>query len=348
MKAALIRQKREALATENPKINPREQADRIGVSEGALVASGCGNGTIRLKRDTRNREAQLCVLNTFREALSVSRNRAALLEVKGAYPRCQFFEGLGWMEGAPVDVCASMAQWSEGFYVPADGIRGASLQFFDSDGVAVHKTFLVGGGELDEAFIKSQQHRNQKPDFEWTRGPGSGLSGDEASEVDHEVFMQKWQHLGELHNFTRLMQRFRLNRLQTIRMAGENHCQRLNREAVREVLTTVSRQEIQLEVLLENSGVVQKRTGVLPVLETYGKWMNLLHESFNLHIDESQVNQVWRVAIPTKHGVVHVMEVFDKGDRPVLRLVPSAALYGKEPANWTELLKSCESLSIEE
>ncbi len=348
MKAALIRQKREALATENPKINPREQADRIGVSEGALVASGCGNGTTRLKRDVRDREAQLCYLNTARQALSVTRNRAALLEVKGAYPKCQFFEGLGWMEGAPLDLRATVVQWSEGFFVAADGIRGASLQFFDSDGVAVHKAFFAAGEEPDEAFVKAQQHRNQKPDFEWTRGPGSGISGDEASEVDHEAFMQKWAQLGELHNFTRLMQRFRLNRLQTIRMAGEDHAQRLNREAVREVLTAANRQEIPLEVSVENSGVVQKRAGVLPAVETYGKWMNLLHENFNLHIDESQVNQVWRVALPTKHGVVHVLEVFDKGDRPVLRFVPSESLAGKEPAAWTELLKSCEPLSIEE
>lgn len=348
MKAALIRQKREALVSENPKINPREQADRIGVSEGALVASECGHGAIRLKRDIRDRQTQLCYLNQFRQALAVSRNRAALLEVQGTYPRCQFFEGLGWLEGAMLNVRAEMAHWSEGFFVPADGVRGASLQFFDSDGIAVHKAFLPAGEALDEAFLKEQQHRNQKPDFEWTRVVGSGYSGDEAAEVDHEAFMQKWQHLGELNNFPRLMQQFRLNRLQTIRMTGEAHSQRLNREAARQVIETAGRQGIPVEIAVENSGLVHKRVGAMPRLETYGKWMNLLQDNFNLHIDESQINQVWRVAVPTKHGVVHVLEIFDKGDRPVLRLLAAAALIGKEPMGWTELLKSCEPLSIEE
>ncbi|MEM6602196.1 MAG: ChuX/HutX family heme-like substrate-binding protein, partial [Verrucomicrobiota bacterium] len=206
----------------------------------------------------------------------------------------------------------------------------------------------VSAEKPDEAFLEAQTHRNQKPDFEWTRGPVSSYSGDEAAEFDHEAFMQMWGQLGELHNFTRLMQRFRLNRLQTIRMAGEAHAHRLNRDAVREVLAGACGQDIPLEISLENSGVAQKRTGVLPGLESYGKWMNLLQENFNLHIDESQVNQVWRVAVPTKHGVVHMLEVFDKRDCPVLRLLPGEALTGKEPVAWTELLKSCDPLSIEE
>jgi len=348
MKAALIRQKREALTTENPKLNPREQADRIGVTEGALVASGCGAGTIRFKRDECDRSAQLSFLKTLSPALAVTRNRAALLEVQGAYPACQFFEGLGWLEGTPIHLRATLTHWSEGFYVPADGPRAASLQFFDSDGVATHKTFLAPEAALDEAFIKSQQHRNQKPDFEWTRSATNTISENEASEIDHAAFMQKWQHMGEVHNFTRLMQRFRLSRLQAIRLAGEENAQRLNREAVREVLTAVSRQDIPMEVSVENTGVIHKWVGVLPELQSYGKWMNVLHDSFNLHMDESQVNQVWRVALPIQGGVVHVLEVFDKGDRPVFRLMPSQAISKQEPATWTELLKSCQPLSIDD
>lgn len=348
MKAALIRQKHETLITENPKINPREQADRIGVTEGALVASGCGNGTIRLRRDSHDREAQLCFLHSLDSALSVTRNRTALLEVKGVYPKSQFFEGLGWMQGALIDLRVTMAECSEGFYVPADGSRNPSLQFFDSDGVAVHKVFFPANDDQYEVFAKSQQHRNQKPDFEWKRGTGADYHQDDVSEVDHTAFIQKWEQLGELHNFTRLMYRFRLNRLQAIRLAGEAYAQRLNRDAVREVLEAVSRYDLPMQVAVENSGVVQQRCGLLPALESYGKWMNLLHENFNLHIDESQVNQVWRVALSTRHGVMHVLEVFDKGDRPVLRLFPSEALTGKEPASWSELLKSYQPLSIEE
>jgi len=92
MKAATIRQKREALVEENAKINPREQAERLGISEGAMVASECGNGTVRLKRDVRDLSVQLSEWACLGEVLSVSRNRAALLEVQGKYPKCQFFE----------------------------------------------------------------------------------------------------------------------------------------------------------------------------------------------------------------------------------------------------------------
>lgn len=91
MKAAWIRQKCEALTVKNPKINPSELADRIGVPEGLMVASCCGAGTIRLKRELRDRESQLRELTRLGEVLSVSSNWAALLEVKGVYPKCQFF-----------------------------------------------------------------------------------------------------------------------------------------------------------------------------------------------------------------------------------------------------------------
>jgi putative hemin transport protein len=345
MKAALIREKRTALAEENSKINPREQAERIGVSEGAMVASSCGEGTVRLKRE---RSAQLCQWVEFGEVLSVSRNRAALLEVQGRYPKCQFFEGLGWMQGAPLDLRLNLSQWAEGFYVPADETRGASFQYFNGDGIAVHKLFFPPGRAPDAAWINSQQHRNQKPDFEWTRSPGTGYSGDEAAELDHEQFMKKWETLGELHNFNRLLKQFCLSRLQAIRMAGEDHAQRLNREAAARVLEEAARAEICIELELDNGGLSQRYRGVLPRLESYGKWINLLSDRFNLHLDESQINQVWRVAVPTKHGVVHVLEIFDKSDRPALRLIPADGLQGKEPSAWKEIMQACEKLSIDD
>lgn len=100
------------------------------------------------------------------------------------------------MQGTPVHVYAVMTQWTEGFYVPVDGARGASLQFFDSDGIAVDKLFLSAGQEPAEVWIKSQQHRNQKPDFEWFRGRVTAYSGNEASEVDHELSMKKMECIG--------------------------------------------------------------------------------------------------------------------------------------------------------
>jgi len=214
--------------------------------------------------------------------------------------------------------------------------------------MAVHKVFFPQGQEPEEKWIKRQQHRNQKPDFEWTRDPLSGYSGEEPSEVDHQQLMKKWEALAEMHNMTRLMQRFQLTRLQLIRLVGEDWAQRLNRDALRRGLEQAGREGYSIELTLENSGVRHIRRGLLPQVTSYGKWLNLLEGSFNLHIDESQINQVWRVKVPTRNGPVHVLEVFDKGDRPVLRFLADDALTMKEPAAWAEMIKTCEPLSIEE
>lgn len=355
MKASTIQEKKAALLEEKPKLNQRELAEQIGVPEGSLVASGVGEGTVRLDRHPSRILPLLCDIN---DSLAVGRNRGVLMECRHAYAPPRFFESQAWMFGAKNSLRFQLGSWGESFFVPATDGRGASIQIFDHLGQAVHKCFFPT--ESITADLESARHPKQKADLSWEGGGDSGsgnLIPDESTQdIEHEHgheheqdrFSRMWNDLGDIYNLDRLESACRLTRLQVLRQAGEESAQRLEKDSLLSALRAAARTGLPLRTEIDSPGCRLTRTTTLPEPQTFGKWLNLLGEDFNLHIDESRVHQVWRVALSLRPHPVTALEIFDKGDRPLLRFFPVVDNEGKEPASWREFLLNLQPLSIEE
>ncbi|MGX9182459.1 ChuX/HutX family heme-like substrate-binding protein, partial [Mesorhizobium sp. BHbdii] len=59
-----------------------------------------------------------------------------------------------------------------------------------------------------------------------------------------------------------------------------------------------------------NRGCIQIHSGPVGSIKPMGPWINVLDETFHLHLRTDHIDEVWAVRKPTKDGHVTSLEVF--------------------------------------
>ncbi len=137
-----IAARREALEATEPGLRAREAADRLGVSEGELLAARVGDGVTRLATAPRDLVAALPDLG---RVMVLTRNETAVHERKGVFDNIQTGGHVGLVLNGSIDLRLFFKHWRHLFAVEETVRSGrrTSLQVFDGAGVAVHKIYLL-------------------------------------------------------------------------------------------------------------------------------------------------------------------------------------------------------------
>src|SRR3546814_17472767 len=111
---------------------------------------------------------------------------------------------MGLVLNRDVDLRIFFSRWHFGFAVTetAHGAPRHSLQFFDRDGLAVHKIYLreESDAEAYEAVVAKHLHADQSPTIAVL--PRAAAPADRPDEaIDHATLRQRWQAPPELHAF---------------------------------------------------------------------------------------------------------------------------------------------------
>src|SRR5690625_4674694 len=115
----------------------RNAAQQLGVSELELVAAGCGcDKVVPLNNDFRGMFADF---NALGEVMALSRNDSCVHERHGTYETVNTRGHAGLVLGPDIDLRVFFDHWHHGFAVSQNGRD--SLQFFDRDGLAIHKIY---------------------------------------------------------------------------------------------------------------------------------------------------------------------------------------------------------------
>ena len=137
-----IREQWEALKAKESGIRARDAASRLGVSEAALIASLVGSRAVRLDGDLGE---VLRRLPKVGKVMVLTRNEHVVHEKVGEFGKVSIAPGQhGIVLNHDIDLRLFMTQWHHGFEVTdtlKDGSTRRSFQFFDAEGVAVHKVF---------------------------------------------------------------------------------------------------------------------------------------------------------------------------------------------------------------
>ena len=151
-------------------------------------------------------------------------------------------------------------------------------------------------------------------------------------------FRAAWDAMKDTHDFHGLLLKYKVQRLQGLRLAGETRAYKVSNNALRATLETARERTLPIMVFVGNSGMVQIHTGVVENLKPMGPWFNVLDEAFNLHLREDHIDSAWVVLKPTEDGIVTSVELFDKEGGLI------ATLFGKrkpgepEDLNWREVV----------
>lgn len=270
---------------------------------------------LRLRPDWHETMASLEPLG---EVMALTRNASCVHEKIGIYQNTTLTERVGVVASANIDLRAFYSKWAHGFAVSEMTIRGRqhSLQFFDVSGVAIHKIYLRQHSEVNayQSLVKHFADGSQQPGlYTESLAPKSPEQADQ--QIDVQALHQAWAALRDTHDFFSLLKTHGVSRVQALRLAQPKFVQQVHCADVLRALTAAAAREIPLMVFVGNHGMLQIHSGPIHKVWYEKPWLNVLDDSFNLHLRMDHIDTAWVVKKPTVDGLVTSFEIFDtQGD----------------------------------
>lgn len=326
------------LREREPKIRTRNAAAELEVSEAELVATGCGEpdraeeGASTARRVQADVERLLPGLVALGPLMALTRNDLFVHEKTGVYGDVYVNPHVSSVVGDQIDLRIFPARWTHGFAVESEGRRARrrSFQFFDSQGVAVHKIFVTEESDVEayEALVDELLHPDQSPELEIERAdPGSGAGDGSARSrtgeapdpengkgVDVAALESDWRAMTDTHDFHGLLREHGVSRTRALRLVSDELARPARNDGVRRILETASREGIEIMVFVQSPGTIQIHHGPVSRIVETPPWLNVLDDDFDLHVLEKGIAATWVVRKPVETGWVTSVEVYDAAD----------------------------------
>ena len=331
-------ERRKAILAEEPRLRARDLAEKLGVSEAELVALGSSQATVTRLRPEWS--AIIGAVGKLGRVMALTRNDSVVHERKGVYGELQGGGHVGLIVGDDIDLRIFFMHWKSGFAQVErmdDGSTRRSLQFFDAHGTAIHKIFQTGETDAGAFDALIERFATDASPLEIVPAPAPKQPLADG-EIDVAGFRAAWDAMKDTHEFHGLVNKFKVERLQGLRLAGESRAREVPAAALRATFETARDRGVPIMVFVGNPGMIQIHTGKVENLKPMGPWFNVLDEAFNLHLREDHIDSAWVVWKPTEDGTVTSLELFDKDGTLI------ATLFGKrkpgvpEDKAWREIV----------
>ncbi|MGK5080081.1 hemin-degrading factor [Janthinobacterium sp. HLX7-2] len=359
---ATLAQRWATLRTEQPKLQIRDAARALGVSEAQLLATNIGNGVTRLQADgNQAREIMRAALD-LGVVQAITRNENGVIETTGMASKFKQAGDksepadarqeqdpeqearqrniAGGYLGGQIDLRFHFEHWKYAFAVLQPGRDGKptrSLQFFDANGTAVHKIYLrneAGGAVYDKLVATFRLPQQSAALAVLAAAPKAAEKPD--AEIDVNQFQLAWKDMTDVHQFAQIMREFHLSREQALRLAPSGMVERVTPEALRTLLDNAAKNKVAIMVFLGNDGLTQIYSGTIEKTMAAGGFYNVLDPDFNLHIRDTALRSGWVV----RRGGVTSVEFFDSEGRQVVSFFGVRERGKPQPQAWLDLADS--------
>ncbi|PKV44266.1 putative hemin transport protein [Janthinobacterium sp. 61] len=357
---ATLAERWSTLRTEQPKLQIRDAARALGVSEAQLLATNIGKGVTRLQADgNQPREIMRAALD-LGLVQAITRNENGVIETTGVAskfkqagdkseqadakqdPETEARQRniAGGYLGGQIDLRFHFEHWKYAFAVEQAGRDGKptrSLQFFDANGTAVHKIYVrsAAGVAVYDKLVANFRMPQQSGELNvLTVAPKAAEKPD--AEIDVKEFQLAWKDMTDVHQFAQIMREFHLTREQALRLAPAGVVERVTPQALRTLLENAAKDKVAIMVFLGNEGLTQIYSGKIEKTMAAGGFFNVLDPDFNLHIRDTALRSGWVV----KRGGVTSVEFFDNDGTQVVSFFGVRERGKPQPQAWVDLADS--------
>lgn len=336
-----LRAEWEQYLADHPNTRIRNAANALDVSEMELLATTVGKTATRLRGPWRD---LLYDMEPLGEVMALTRNDAAVHEKHGIYQNVDIEKDahVGLVLDENIDLRLFMSHWEHAFAVEQETRAGTrhSIQFFDAHGTALHKVFVTRKSDTDayEQLVDAYRHDDQS-------AGATVLPQDEPSDVpsgpaDVDAFLDAWSKLEDTHDFFPLLRDHEVGRTQALQLAEGHFTARVEASALRDMLKSARDRGVPIMVFVGNRGCLQIHSGPVKTLKETGPWYNVLDPGFNLHLNETMIDQAWVVEKPTEDGTVTSLELYDETGWPIARFFGKRKPGIPELTEWRELMNN--------
>ena len=342
-----LRKAYEQLKSQTPNLYLREAAQRLGVSEMALLSLELGKSVFRLRPDWPS------LLEKFSEQgalMGLSRNTWAVIENTGPYPRPSFEGPIAVFHDAPpaLDLRCYLNQWAHAFavYTQKAGRTLYSIQVFTPWGESIHKVYFTGpdAAEKWEALRAAFMHPEQSLSLEAVASEPP-LPTQEGP-VDREGFLNDWAGLADTHDFFALLRRHRVSRLAALRAAEGRFTWSLSPAQWEYFLHWVQTTQTPIMFFVGNAGIHQIYTGPVTSITYERGWHNFHGPNLTLHFNPAGLGHLHLVKKPTQEGDIYSLEVFSPQGEEVLWVFGARKPGQAVPTGWLEFVERLQKAVV--
>ncbi|HEY4200692.1 MAG TPA: ChuX/HutX family heme-like substrate-binding protein [Devosiaceae bacterium] len=324
----------------------RDFARIHGISEADLVAAHVGESAIRLNPDVK---ALLEGLEGVGEVMALTRNESAVHEKIGPYTDIHFGQMATTVLGDEIDLRIFPRQWAFGFAVDKtdeDGGIRRSLQFFDAAGDAVHKVHARSGTDLAAwARLVESLRADEQSQVIFT-GPVSDTTAvDSTAAAGVDQLREQWSKLTDTHQFFGMLRRLNLTRIDALHMVGLDYAWPLDLNATSQMMHGAAAEALPIMVFVGNTGCIQIHGGPIHKVSPMGPWLNVMDETFHLHLRLDHIVEAWAVRKPTSDGHVTSIECYGGDGKLIIQFFGKRVEGHDERPQWRALVESLPPLA---
>lgn len=332
----------EKLKAAEPKLRRRDLAQRLLVSEAAIIDHQCGVQSIRLSDELND---ILTALPSLGYVMNLTRNEAAVHERKGEYQDVKIHGAMGLVvtSDKKIDLRMFLSQWAYSFAVTEESPRGRrfSLQFFDQAGNAVQKVYLEkeSNHEAYANILKQHKHADQTTPLAFQSEQDKPEYAQDNA-VDVEKLRSDWANMRDVHHFFGMLKNHQVSREQSFRLVGEEYAETINPQSLEMVLNEAANGDLPIMCFVGNHGNIQIHNGPIKTVKTMGDWLNVLDPEFNLHLLMPHITSGWLIRKPTTDGIITSLEFYDYDGELVAQFFGLRKEGNAENATWRALAES--------
>ncbi|MGR9171298.1 ChuX/HutX family heme-like substrate-binding protein [Rhizobium sp. KDH_Rht_773_N] len=327
-----------AFRAENPKMRERDIAAQLKISEAALVAAEVGISATRIDASAARLLERVADLG---EVLALSRNESAVHEKIGVYENIKVGEHNAIVLGENIDLRIFPSRWAHAFAVTKkDGdTERLSLQYFDRTGSAIHKIHLRPASNVEayRRIVAELTLEDQSQEFAEAE---ASFASDEDGNVSKEELRDNWSKMTDTHEFFGMLKRLKIGRQAAVRTVGDDYAWKLDNRATAEMMHASVKSGLPIMCFVANNGIVQIHSGPIFNVQPMGPWINILDETFHLHLRQDHIAETWAVRKPTRDGHVTSLEAYDANGDMIIQFFGKRKEGSDERAEWRQIMEN--------
>lgn len=333
--AAAIRQAK----IDNPKMREREIAAKLGISEAEYVEAWIGHGVFRITTDF---ERVFPRIEELGPVTALTRNENAVHEKIGVYDNFRAGKHAAMMLGAQIDMRMFPRHWAYGFAVENDNGETVkrSFQFFDAHGEALHKIHLRADSNVEAWKKLAFELALPGETAPLSITPASVENFENDADVPLEELKTRWSAMTDTHQFPGMLNKLKLSRHKAVSSIGSDFAWKLERSAIEPLLMGAADIALPIMCFVGNRGCIQIHSGPVQKIATMGPWLNVMDETFHLHLRQDRVADVWAVRKPVDKGHVTSVEAFDVNGELIIQFFGKRIEGQDERGPWRSLVEN--------
>ncbi|HWU65241.1 MAG TPA: ChuX/HutX family heme-like substrate-binding protein [Ensifer sp.] len=323
---------------DNPKKRERDIAAELGISEAEYVDAWQGHGVFRITTDFERIFPRIEALGPV---TALTRNENAVHEKIGVYDNFRAGKHAAMMLGDQIDMRMFPRHWAYGFAVENNTgeMVKRSFQFFDGHGEALHKIHLRADSNFEAWKRLAAELALDGEVAPLAITPASVETFENDADVPVEELKTRWSAMTDTHQFPGLLNKMKLSRHRAVSSIGSDYAWKLERQAIEPLLNGAAETALPIMCFVGNRGCIQIHSGPVERIASMGPWLNVMDETFHLHLRQDRVAEVWAVRKPVEKGHVTSVEAFDANGELIIQFFGKRIEGQDERGPWRTLVE---------